>query len=73
MSNSSIMIIDEHPIMRHGLRNLVETEKKFIVAAETNNGAEAINIASKIQPDIIMMDINTYFYLTFTVKNLNVK
>ncbi|KLN96497.1 response regulator [Moellerella wisconsensis] len=58
MSNSSIMIIDDHPVMRHGLRQLVESEKKFIVAAETNNGSDAINIASKIQPNIIMMDIN---------------
>ncbi|CDG21129.1 Nitrate/nitrite response regulator protein narP [Xenorhabdus poinarii G6] len=57
MHNHSVMIVDDHPIIRHGLKGLIELERELIVTAETGNGEDAINIACQIKPDIILMDL----------------
>lgn len=70
MSSHTVMIIDEHPIVRFGLRQLMNLDKHFIVAAESCNCAEALNIATRIQPDIIMIDINMHGNKTFETMRL---
>ncbi|KLU16332.1 MULTISPECIES: response regulator [Xenorhabdus] len=57
MHNHSVMIVDDHPIIRHGLKGLIELERELIVTAETGNGEDAINIACQIKPDIILIDL----------------
>ncbi|MEM7347866.1 MAG: response regulator transcription factor [Chloroflexota bacterium] len=52
-----IMIADDHSLFRRGLRQLCEVEGGFQVVAEATNGKEAITLADKHQPDIILMDI----------------
>ncbi|MBD2815141.1 response regulator [Xenorhabdus sp. Flor] len=57
MHNHTVMIVDNHPIIRHGLKGLIESERELIVTAETDNSEDAINIACQIKPDIILMGL----------------
>ena len=53
-----IIIVDDHKIMRDGLRTLLEKEKGLEVIAEAANGRETIRLAEQLRPDIIIMDIS---------------
>lgn len=52
-----IMIVDDHAIIRAGLRNLFSEKKEFDVIGEVENGRDAILLAKKLAPDIIIMDV----------------
>ncbi len=54
----TIMIVDDHPLMRRGIKQLLELDSIFDVVAEANSGSEAIFEAIKHQPDIILLDLN---------------
>ncbi|MEY4923269.1 MAG: hypothetical protein RLY17_1986 [Pseudomonadota bacterium] len=54
----TIMIVDDHPLMRRGIKQLLELDSIFNVVAEANSGSEAIFEAIKHQPDIILLDLN---------------
>ena len=53
----TIVLADDHKIMREGLRALLEKQPDFEVAAEADNGLNAVQLAKKLKPDIIIMDI----------------
>lgn len=53
----SILIADDHPLVRHALKNLIETNSNMKVVAEACNGEEAVALADKFLPDVIIMDI----------------
>jgi two-component system response regulator DegU len=53
-----VLIIDDHPLVREGLRKVLELEKDIEVIDEAGDGQGAINMARRLQPDIILMDIN---------------
>lgn len=52
-----ILIVDDHPVFRAGLKELLEHEQDFIVVGEAGNGVEAVRSAGELQPDVIVMDI----------------
>ncbi len=52
-----IMLVDNHRVMREGLRILIDSEKDMKVVAEADNGREALSISKKHRPDIILMDV----------------
>jgi NarL family two-component system response regulator LiaR len=52
-----IMIADDHAMLREGMRNLLEKEKDFEMVGEAADGEAAVQLAAKIKPDIIIMDI----------------
>jgi DNA-binding NarL/FixJ family response regulator len=57
MSNEiTIIIADDHPIVRKGLREIIEEESKFIVLAEVKNGQEAIEAIGKFNPMVTILD-----------------
>jgi DNA-binding NarL/FixJ family response regulator len=58
ISRVSIAIVDDHPILRHGLVAILRTEPQFRVVAEGGTSAEAVEIASEFRPDIILLDLN---------------
>src|SRR3954463_5865014 len=58
MGNITIIIADDHPIVRKGLRETIEEESKFIVLAEVNNGQEAIEAIEKHAPQVTILDID---------------
>ncbi|ARD40744.1 nitrate/nitrite response regulator protein NarP [Edwardsiella ictaluri] len=53
-----VMIVDDHPLMRRGVRQLLELDSVFSVVAEASNGSEAIALAGRSQPDLILLDLN---------------
>lgn len=53
----SVMIIEDHPLFRQGLRRIIEDSGQFAVIAEATNGYEAIRLAGVHQPRLIVSDI----------------
>ncbi|MCJ8500907.1 response regulator [Desulfatitalea alkaliphila] len=53
-----ILLVDDHSIIRQGLRVLLEKKPKFEVVGEAENGRVALSMARKLEPDVIVMDIN---------------
>ena len=54
----TVMIVDDHPLMRRGVRQLLALEPRLTVIAEANNGTEALAEARRLTPDIILLDLN---------------
>ena len=53
-----ILIADDHPLMRNGLAMLLNSSKDIEVAGEAKNGAEAVEKAAELKPDIVIMDLS---------------
>jgi DNA-binding NarL/FixJ family response regulator len=53
-----IMVADDHPVFRFGLKALLATEESMEIVGEASTGAEAVRLAVECQPDVILMDIN---------------
>ncbi len=53
-----ILIADDHPVFRFGLRALLETQADMDVVGEAESGETAVSLAQSLQPDVILMDIN---------------
>ncbi|PMH43278.1 DNA-binding response regulator [Vibrio sp. 10N.286.49.B3] len=58
MSICRVMLVDDHPLMRRGISQLLNFEDDFDVVAEASNGADAIAIAHEKDPDLILLDLN---------------
>lgn len=52
-----ILLVDDHPVVRSGLRLLLEKERDLAVIGEAENGARAVEQALTLHPDVIVMDI----------------
>jgi DNA-binding NarL/FixJ family response regulator len=53
-----ILIADDHPLFRHGIREFLNLSSEIQVVGESTSGAEAIAQAEALQPDVILMDVN---------------
>lgn len=53
-----ILIADDHPVFRFGLKALLATEPDLEVVGEASTGAHAVTLAAELAPDVILMDIN---------------
>lgn len=53
----SILVVDDHPIVRDGLRGIFAAEEGFLVAGEAGDGAEAVAMAQRLLPDVVLMDL----------------
>jgi len=54
----TLMIVDDHPLMRRGIRQLLALDPRLVVIAEANNGTEALAEARQHEPDVILLDLN---------------
>jgi DNA-binding NarL/FixJ family response regulator len=54
--NISVLLVDDHALVRRGFRRILEDEADITVAGEASDGAEAIKLAEKIRPNVILMD-----------------
>jgi len=55
---ASIMIVDDHPLLRKGLRQLLDLEDDLDLVAEASSGKEALVLAQEHDPDLIVLDLN---------------
>ncbi|MEM8968553.1 MAG: response regulator transcription factor [Bacteroidota bacterium] len=54
---TTIVLADDHTVVRDGLRILLESESDFSVVGEASNGLEALDKVESLQPDIVLLDI----------------
>jgi len=52
-----ILVVDDHPIVRKGINACLSRQKQMHVVGEASNGCEAVSMAHKLQPDVVLMDI----------------
>jgi DNA-binding NarL/FixJ family response regulator len=57
-SKIRIMIADDHPVFRFGMKALLATQEDIEVIAEANSGEEAVALSAELAPDVVLMDIN---------------
>jgi DNA-binding NarL/FixJ family response regulator len=53
-----ILIVDDHAVVRRGVRSLLESQPDWEIAGEAATGREAVEQASQLQPDVIVMDLS---------------
>ena len=58
MKRIRILVADDHALLRRGLVNLLKYQKDFSVVGEACNGEEAIELASRLEPDVVVMDLS---------------
>jgi DNA-binding NarL/FixJ family response regulator len=58
MAKIKVMIVDDHPVFREGLRNVLVAHDDLCIVGEATDGPEAIERVQELLPDIVLMDIN---------------
>jgi DNA-binding NarL/FixJ family response regulator len=53
----SLLLVDDHPVVRNGLRGMFESTSGFTVLAEASDGVQAVELAVELTPDVILMDL----------------
>ena len=54
---TSVVLVDDHKLLREGIRSLIENSGEFHVVAEASDGREAIELVAAHRPDLVLMDI----------------
>lgn len=57
MKTARILVADDHEIVRRGLRAILETQRVWEVVGEASTGREAVELAKKLKPDVVVLDI----------------
>jgi DNA-binding NarL/FixJ family response regulator len=57
MKRITVLLAEDHTIVREGLRKMLELEDDFTVAGEAQDGRQAVTLAKKLRPDVVLMDI----------------
>jgi two-component system NarL family response regulator len=57
MSKIRVVVVDDHAVVRHGLRLLLESEPDMVVENEASTGAEAVQVARETRPDVMVLDV----------------
>jgi two-component system, NarL family, response regulator NreC len=55
--NVSVLLADDHPFVRRGIRNLLDSESDLSVVAEAEDGVQVVQLAEKFRPDILVVDL----------------
>ncbi len=58
MGKIEVVIVDDHPVFRQGLRNILATHEDLSIVGEASDGDEAVKLVQELLPDVVMMDIN---------------
>ena len=53
----TLVIADDHPVVRHGLRSIFEASSGFAVLGEAADGVEAVELVTRLDPDVVLMDL----------------
>ncbi|MBO0879423.1 MAG: response regulator transcription factor [Mycobacterium sp.] len=54
---TTVLLVDDHPVVREGLRGMINAERDLTVVGEAGSGAEAVTMAESLRPDVILMDL----------------
>ena len=54
----TLLLVDDHPMMRRGLRQLLDLEDDLLVIGEAGNGLEALQLVAELQPQLVLLDHN---------------
>ncbi|MFC1936001.1 response regulator, partial [Chloroflexota bacterium] len=57
MQRTKLLIVDDHPLFRHGLMEVLEAEEAFDIVGEASDGNEAVDKALALRPDVVIMDL----------------
>jgi len=57
MKKITLLLAEDHAVVRQGLRTLLEAEGSFEIVGQAQTGREAIDLAAKLRPDVVLMDI----------------
>lgn len=57
MNGIRVVLVDDHRIVRQGLRSILEPDPRFKVVGEAGNGADALQIVAEQQPDVVLLDL----------------
>ena len=52
-----LLVVDDHPVVREGLRAMLDAEPDLEVVGEAGSGAEAVTLAAALRPDVVLMDL----------------
>jgi DNA-binding NarL/FixJ family response regulator len=57
VTTTRVLLVDDHPVVREGLRGMINAEDDLTVVGEAGSGAEAVALAESLCPDVILMDL----------------
>ncbi|MFD4374284.1 response regulator [Streptomyces sp. NPDC058486] len=57
MTEITLLVVDDHPVVRDGLRGMFESDPGFRVLGEASGGVEAVELALALDPDVVLMDL----------------
>ena len=58
MKRITVLLADDHPILREGLRSILKDESDIEVAGEAEDGRQAVQLTRKLRPNVVVMDIS---------------
>jgi DNA-binding NarL/FixJ family response regulator len=58
MSKQRILLVDDHPVVRNGLKGLIDSQPDMEVIGEAWDGTDAVRVALDLRPDVVVMDIS---------------
>lgn len=58
MRKVRLILADDHPVVRHGFKEIIEKDEKYQIIAECGNGMEALSLLRELEPDIAVLDIS---------------
>ena len=57
MTSIRVLIVDDHPVVCSGIRNILESMTGIEVVGEAHTGADALKMIDKMQPDVVLLDM----------------